>query len=130
MSNEETQSRHSQNGRPLRRILSSAFTLMETRLELLGIELAEEKQRLIAVLFLGLAAMMLGMLALVSFTALIAIAFWDTYRWQALAGVTIVYVVAALVCALRARSGLHGTPLIFEGLLKEFEKDREAFRKP
>jgi uncharacterized membrane protein YqjE len=111
-------------------MLSSAFGLLQTRLELLGIELAEEKERLIAVLFLGLAAMMLGMMALVTLTVLVAIAFWDTYRWQALAGMTILYVIAALVCALRARSGLRDAPLVFEGLLEEFEKDREAFRKP
>jgi uncharacterized membrane protein YqjE len=111
-------------------MLSSVFALLQTRLELLGIELAEEKERLLVVLFLGLAAMMLGMMALVSLTVLIAIAFWDTYRWQALAGITIVYAVAALICALRARSGLREAPLVFEGLLEEFEKDREAFRKP
>ncbi|QCP50908.1 hypothetical protein FAZ95_18200 [Trinickia violacea] len=129
MSNEESETQHAQH-RPLRRMLSSVFALLQTRLELLGIELAEEKERLLVVLFLGLAAMMLGMMALVSLTVLIAIAFWDTYRWQALAGITLVYALAALVCMLRARSGLRDAPLVFDGLLEEFEKDREAFRKP
>ncbi|TKC91128.1 hypothetical protein FAZ69_07115 [Trinickia terrae] len=128
MPNQETQSQAAQHG-PLRSMLSSVFALLQTRLELLGIELAEEKERLLAVLFLGLAAMMLGMMALVSLTVLIAIAFWDTYRWQALAGITIVYALAAMVCALRARAGLREAPVVFEGLLEEFEKDREAFRK-
>jgi uncharacterized membrane protein YqjE len=81
------------------------------------------------VLFMGLAAMMLATMALIALTALIAIAFWDTYRWQALAGITIVYAVAAIACALRARSGLHNAPMIFEATLHEFEKDREIFRK-
>ena len=35
---------------PLRRILSSAFAIFETRLELIGIELQEEQERLIGVL--------------------------------------------------------------------------------
>jgi uncharacterized membrane protein YqjE len=126
MANEETQ----QHRGPLRRILSSIFGLLQTRLELLGIELAEEKERLFAVLFFALAAAMLGMMALVGLTALITIMFWDTYRWQSLAGITIVYALAALVCALRARSGLRHAPLVFDSLLEEFEKDREAFRKP
>ena len=115
---------------PLRRIFSSVFTILQTRLELVGIELAEEKDRLLGVLFLGLAAMMLATMALIALTALVAIAFWDTYRWQSLAGITAVYAIAALICALKARSGLHNAPIVFEATLAEFEKDREIFRKP
>jgi uncharacterized membrane protein YqjE len=114
---------------PLRRILSSVFSILQTRLELVGIELAEEKDRLFGVLFLGLAAMMLATMALIALTALVAIVFWDTYRWQSLAGITAVYAIAALVCAVKARSGLHSAPMVFEATLAEFEKDREIFRK-
>ncbi|MBP0593094.1 phage holin family protein [Paraburkholderia sp. LEh10] len=124
----DTQS-HSEDRGPLRRLLSSVFSILQTRLELIGIELAEEKDRLLMVLFMGLAAMMLATMALIALTALIAIAFWDTYRWQALAGITIVYALAAIGCALRARSGLRNAPMIFETTLNEFEKDREIFRK-
>lgn len=113
---------------PLRRIVSSAFAIFETRLELLGIELQEEKERLIGVLFLGLAAMMLTMMALITLTVLIAIFFWDTYRWQSLVGVTIAYALVALFCGLRARSGLHDAPNMFDETLSEFRKDRDTFR--
>jgi len=115
---------------PLRRLLGSAFAMLQTRLELIGIELAEEKERLIVVLFLGLAAMMLALLALVALTALVAIAFWDTWRWQALTGITAVYAIAAIVCASKARNGLRNAPLVFQATLEEFEKDREILRKP
>ena len=47
-----------------------------------------------------------------------------------MAGITAVYAIAALVCALKARSGLHSAPLVFEATLAEFEKDREIFHKP
>jgi uncharacterized membrane protein YqjE len=124
----DTQSQSGDRG-PLRRILSSFFSILQTRLELIGIELAEEKDRLLMVLFMGLAAMMLATMALIALTALIAIAFWDTYRWQALAGITLVYAIAAIACAVRARSGLRNAPMIFEATLNEFEKDREIFRK-
>ncbi|MDQ7981141.1 phage holin family protein [Paraburkholderia sp. SARCC-3016] len=124
----DTQSQRSDRS-PLRRIFGSVFSILQTRLELIGIELAEEKERLLAVLFLGLAAMMLAMMSLIALTALIAIAFWDTYRWQSLAGITIVYAIAALVCGLRARSNLHNAPAVFEATIHEFEKDREIFRK-
>jgi uncharacterized membrane protein YqjE len=123
----DTQSPHDHG--PLRRLLGSAFAMLQTRLELIGIELAEEKDRLLAVLFLGLAAMMLATMALIALTALIAIAFWDTWRWQSLAVITAVYALAALVCALKARSGLRTAPLVFHATLEEFEKDREILRK-
>lgn len=115
---------------PLRRMLSSIVSLMHTRLELIGIELAEERDRLIAVLFLGLAAAIFAMMALISLTALIAVAFWDTYRWQVLAAITIVYGIGALICALKVRSSLHGATIVFQATLNEFEKDRDMFREP
>ncbi|SAL11478.1 phage holin family protein [Caballeronia humi] len=113
---------------PLRRILSSTFAIFETRLELLGIELQEEKERLIGVLFLGLAAMMLTMMALITLTVLIAIFFWDTYRWQSLAGITLAYVLVAAFCGLKARNGLRDAPNMFDETLSEFRKDRDTFR--
>jgi uncharacterized membrane protein YqjE len=132
MPNDDNPSPHSsanQHG-PLRRMLSSLYALLQTRLELIGIELAEERERILAVLFLGLIAVMFAMMALISLTALIAVAFWDTYRWQVLAGITGVYGIGALLCALKARSGLHGAPIVFQATLNEFEKDREMFRQP
>jgi uncharacterized membrane protein YqjE len=122
----ERQSQHDTQG-PLRRIVSSVFAIFETRLELIGIELAEEKERLIGVLFLGLAAMMLTMMALITLTVLIAIAFWDTYRWQSLAAITVAYALVAVLCAIRARAGLINAPNIFDSTLAEFKKDRDTF---
>jgi uncharacterized membrane protein YqjE len=125
----DTQSHRADRG-PVRRILSSLFSIMQSRLELIGIELAEEKDRLLAILFLGVAAMMLATMALIALTALIAIMFWDTYRWQALAVITAVYALAAVFCGVKARNGLHHAPVVFEATLSEFKKDREMFRKP
>jgi len=124
----DTHSQRADSG-PLRRLIGSVFSILATRLELIGIELAEEKDRLIGVLFLGLAAMVLAAMALIALTALVAIAFWDTWRWQALAGITAVYAIAAIICGLKARQGLRSAPLVFQATLDEFEKDRDLFRK-
>jgi len=123
----DTHSPHSSHG-PLRRMIASVFALLHTRLELIGIELAEERERIIGVIFLGLVAVMFAMMALISLTALVAVAFWDNYRLQVLAGITVVYALGGVICALRARAGLHSAPIVFEGTLREFEKDREMFR--
>ncbi|GGD90800.1 hypothetical protein GCM10010985_51840 [Caballeronia grimmiae] len=111
----------------MRRIVSSVFAIFETRLELIGIELQEEKERLIGVLFLGLAAMLLAMMALISLTVLIAIFFWDTYRWQALGGITLLYAVIAIICGLSARGKLRSAPHLFDDTLDQFRKDRDIF---
>src|SRR5258708_31534138 len=81
----DTQSHRADHG-PARRIIGSLFSILQTRLELIGIELAEEKDRLLAILFLGLAAMMLATMALIALTALVAITFWTRTggrRWRA-----------------------------------------------
>ncbi|KVA06092.1 phage holin family protein [Burkholderia ubonensis] len=123
----DTTSQSSGQG-PLRRLIGSVIGLLQTRLELAGIELAEEKERLMGVLFLGLVAMMLATMALISLTMLVAIAFWDTYRWQSLAVVTALYAIAGAACALKVRASLRNAPVVFEATLAEFEKDRELFR--
>lgn len=125
----DTHSQHAGHG-PLRRMIASVVALLHARLELIGIELAEERERIVAVIFLGLVAVMFAMMALISLTALIAVAFWDTYRWQVLAGITAVYGLGAVICALRARNGLRAAPIVFEATLHEFEKDRDMFREP
>lgn len=112
----------------LRRIAGSLLEIVQSRIELIGIELTEEKERLMGVAFLGLAAMLFGMLALVALTALVIVVFWDTYRLQAMTGVFIVYLVLAAGCALRARTILREAPMPFEATLAEFEKDRDALR--
>jgi uncharacterized membrane protein YqjE len=113
---------------PLRRIVGAILGIAHTRLELLGIELAEEKDRLLTALFVGLAAMLFAMMALIAFTFLIAATFWDTYRWQSLTILCLVYLLLAVLCALRARHRLLGSPLMFQATLGELEKDREMFR--
>lgn len=112
----------------LRHLADALLGIFQSRLELIGIELTEEKERLVGVAFLGLAAMLFGVLALVSLTALMIVVFWDTYRLPAISGIVIVYCLLAGWCATRARDILREAPIPFEATLTEFEKDRNALR--
>ncbi|VVE85401.1 phage holin family protein [Pandoraea sputorum] len=112
----------------LRHLTGASIAIVQSRLELIGIELTEEKERLKGVAFLGLAAMLFGVLALVSLTALVIVVFWDTYRLPAISGVFIMYFLLAGWCAARARDILRKAPMPFEATLAEFEKDRNALR--
>jgi uncharacterized membrane protein YqjE len=113
---------------PLRRVVGALLGIVHTRLELLGIELSEEKDRLIAILFVGLSAMLFGTMALIAFTFLVAAAFWDTYRWQSLAILCGAYLLIAVICALVARHRLRTAPIMLQATLAELEKDRELFK--
>jgi uncharacterized membrane protein YqjE len=126
MTNEPNASEASQG--PLRRIVGALLGILHTRLELLGIELAEEKQRLFVAVFIGLSAMLFATMALIAFTLLIAAVFWDTYRWQSLAILCGVYLLVALVCGLIAKQRFSGAPTVFQSTLAELEKDRDLFR--
>ncbi|WP_216796912.1 phage holin family protein [Candidatus Vallotia tarda] len=113
--------------RSLRRLIASVLCLFQTRLELIGIELAEEKERLLSVFFSGLVAMMFATMGLITLTILIAEAFWETYRWQSLAILTMIYLTGAFACVLKACASVRRGALVFEETLAEFDKDRAIF---
>ncbi len=114
---------------PFKRILRSIGALVQARVELISIELTEEKNRLFAAFFGGLIALLFGIMALVTLTALVVLVCWETYRWQALAGLGCLYLIIAIICALRTCAQLRRAPLLLETTLAEFKKDREAFKK-
>ncbi|BBE08720.1 MAG: putative membrane protein YqjE [Glomeribacter sp. 1016415] len=117
------------SGGALNRLVSSILALAQTRLELAGIELAEEKARLLSVLFLSFAALLFGTIALTTVTALVVTVFWDAYRWQTLAALSALYSVAALLCVIVIRVKSRKATRPFEATLEEFRKDHEALGK-
>lgn len=110
-----------------RQLLRALLSLAHTRLEIFGIEVAEEKARMLGVLFSALASMLFATLALITATVLIAVLCWDSYRWQALTALTVLYAVVAAVLAFWARRALSTAPEMFETTLAEFRKDSELF---
>lgn len=113
---------------PLRRIIGAVLGILHTRLELLGIELSEEKTRLVGAMAFGFAAMLFGSMAFVLITFLIVALFWDSHRWEAIGILSASYLLIAILCALIARHRLLSAPLMFQSTLAELEKDRELFK--
>ncbi|PSB91803.1 phage holin family protein [Candidatus Pandoraea novymonadis] len=107
----------------VRKIGKSVLEIAKSRIELIGIELTQEKERLLEIALLSLSAMLFGFLGLVVLTALIMVLFWETWRWQAMIVILVVYLLLALFCAAFARKILRDAPLPFEGTIAEFEKD-------
>jgi len=113
----------------LRNLAGSVVAMAQTRLELASVELAEERTRLIKVALLACFGLVFFGLALVTLTVLIAIVFWDTYRWQALGALVAIDILACAICLLAARRTLRTAPQLFEATLAEIDKDREVLRR-
>jgi uncharacterized membrane protein YqjE len=74
-----------------------ALGLVETRLELAGVELAQARERLVASLLLAAAAFGCGLLALVVATFGVIAWFWNDHRFAAIVVLVLVYGVTTAV---------------------------------
>ena len=112
----------------LRRLGDSVLSLAHRRLELASLELQEEKHRLIDLLLRAALLVVLGILTLVSATALVVVIFWERSPVAALAIVTGLYALAVLMVALGLRAKLKTGPPPFSDTIAELKKDREWLR--
>lgn len=109
----------------LRGLLASLVGLAATRLQLAGIELSEEKQRLLGALALLLGAMLFAALGLLVLSFLVVAWFWDSQRWAALIGLTLVYALLAAALAWKLKRELASHPPLFQATAEELQKDRD-----
>ena len=108
----------------LLRLVAGGLALARTRLELAGVEWAEERQRLASVLALAVAGAILATLAVAALTLFVVAYFWETHRYEAIAGVVVVYGALAAFAFVRAASIVRRQPTPFAATIAEFEKDR------
>lgn len=109
------------------RLAAGALELFRTRVELASVELAEERERLKALLVLAIAGAVLATLAVAAASILVVAYFWDTYRYAAIAVLAAAYAVLAALAFSRAASIARRAPTPFAATIAEFEKDRALF---
>lgn len=106
----------------LKTLLATLVGIGKTRLELLSVELQEEKQRLAGLLFNVLLAVFCLGVAVVLAVAWVAVAFWEQ-RVLVLGLFALLFLVAAMVFAWwAARSVKRGSP-VFRSSLAELQAD-------
>jgi len=112
----------------LRGVLVSMLGIAGTRIELIGLEVAQEKERLVGLLFTALAAAFALSLAVLLVTFLVIAHFWDSYRLTAIGGFVLLYAALGgwLIAGLKRELETH--PPLFSATLAELEKDRDALR--
>ena len=111
----------------LRSIVDGGLALAENRLEIFGVELHEEKCRLVEMFIWASALVAFGMMALTLLTFVVVVLFWDNARVPALGVLSGLYLLAALL-AWRGLNARLNNSTAFSGTLGELRKDRECLR--
>jgi uncharacterized membrane protein YqjE len=109
----------------LKRMTGTLLVIFKTRLELLSIEVEEERLNIKQMLLYGSIALFFFGLATIMLTAFVVIMFWESYRPQVLAGFIGLYFVAgALAWNALHRVANRKSPL-FAASLAALADDRD-----
>jgi uncharacterized membrane protein YqjE len=112
----------------LRQLGASLLGAVHDRVELLGVELQEEKFRLVR-LFLWISAVFFtGVMALTFASLTLVYLFWDTARLAVLGGLAAFYLGALLTLVVTLRRHLARQPRPFAATLQELQEDRACIR--
>ena len=110
----------------LRQFVASAIELAEVRLELLGTELEQQKQRIASGLVWAMLAVVLFALALVMLTACVLLLFWEGYRLQAAGAMLLLFLAGGALAWRHALARLKTPPGAFALSVAELGRDRGA----
>lgn len=109
----------------LKTLSASMIDIVRIRLELLSLDVAEERERLTALLVSMLVALFCLGVGVVLLTILIVVLLWDTHRLEALGALTGIFLAVGGGLGWYAISMLKAKPKLFEASLAELSKDRE-----
>ncbi len=99
-------------------------SLLSNRAELFLLEFQEEREHWIQALFLGMIAMIFGILTLVVLSLGLVVWLWDSHPVLALIGLACLYGGVSLTACLQLRRYLKAHQS-FTGSMNELKKDRE-----
>ena len=101
---------------------------LQGRVELLSLELEEEKYRLIQILFWISAAVFTGAMAVIFLSLTLVYFFWESARLAILSGLGAFYLTVFIATVICFRRYLGRQPRPFAGTLEELEEDRACIR--
>jgi len=115
-------------GASSKRLVQRLLTMGENRLELLVVEVQEERKHLLHAIVLALGVAAFGLLAGVALTGVVVVIFLDSSPIAALLTLTGLYAAAAVVI-YRRLTGLLGDWQILSATLDQLRKDRACLEK-
>ncbi len=112
----------------LREFVDALMGSVHDRIELLSVELQEEKHRLIQLLIWLGAIMFLSLLVVIFVSLVLVVIFWETARIAVVVSLAGAYLAAWIVVVLAFRRFLQRQPKPFSATLRELREDRACLR--
>lgn len=110
----------------LRGLAATGVATLQNRLELLSVELQEEKARVLGLLVYGAAALILLATGVVFAAVFVTVLLWDSHRLLALGVFSALFLAAGAVALTAARRLAASAARPFEASLAELARDRAA----
>ncbi|MDH4872569.1 phage holin family protein [Pseudomonas sp. BN515] len=108
-----------------RRLSASLLGLLQGHVELFGIELQEQKANSLYLFLFGGLTLIFAMLLLIGLSGLILVLLWENWRFEALGGLCLFYLLATIYCGVRLRAAVDDEESPFSATLEELARDRE-----
>lgn len=96
-----------------------------TRLELLSVDLEEEREHLLSIMLLALAAVFLFGIGVVLMSILLVVIFWETHRLLVLSALAVIFLLVGIGVGLLAMHKVRTKPRLFSSSLSELDKDQQ-----
>ena len=110
----------------LKGLFGTSLALVQNRLQLLGVELAEERLRLLSLVTYGAIALISLSAGLVFLAAFLTVLLWDSHRLLALGVFSALFLGAGIATLLMTMSYARAGSTLFKASLAELGRDREA----
>ncbi|MDP2822843.1 MAG: phage holin family protein [Sulfuritalea sp.] len=107
-------------------LLGTGVTLLHNRLDLLGVELAEERVRLVSLLVYGAAAFLCIATGLIFLAIFLTVLLWENNRLLALGVFSALFLGAGIASLTLAMSLARSGSKLFSASLAELRRDGEA----
>ena len=124
----ETASGSARPAGALPRLAASLLAIGRIRLELLAIEVQEEKERIAAMLVWAVVTAFLGCFALVFLALFFTVLLWDSHRLLVMGISSALFLLLAVAGVLRLRALFDQGPSLLQGTLAELREDSQALK--
>jgi uncharacterized membrane protein YqjE len=109
----------------LRRLLDTGLSIGQNRLELLAVEMQEEKLRLVQIFVLVSAVVAFALMSLTMLSLTLVVLFWESSPLAVLGGLSLLYLLATAAAWRVLSKRLGGQSAPFSGNIAEMKKDKE-----
>lgn len=112
-----------------RRLWTSVLEGVHLRIELLALEVGEERKRLVELVLSALITVFAGFMLVLSLNVVLLVLFWDTYRVGVALGMCAFYALAALAAGAYHRVRSRRTVPPFAATADVLARDEQALRE-